>query len=151
MDQLKSALDLARHFLPPDLWNKAVLALGYLALFGQIVPLLLSWGVPAAGRAADAVARFFLATPLRPLIVYFLPYIVKFLDALVAALEQIAETFKAKLEEDLQAAAKEDAAKKADAPPSAAAAPTPTETPAPPAAPPLASPNPDAKNVMPGI
>ena len=100
-DQLKPLLDLAHQYLPADLWNKGVLALGYIGLFGQLVPLLLSWGVPAAGRAADAIARFLLATPLRPLILYFLPYIVKFLDSLTAALDLIAYTFKRKLEEDI--------------------------------------------------
>jgi hypothetical protein len=105
MENLKPFLDLAHQYLPPDLWNKCVLAVGYAGILGQIVPLLLSWGVPAAGNAADAVARFFLATPFRPLILYFAPAIVKFLDSLTAAFEKIADTFKARLEQDLAQAA----------------------------------------------
>jgi hypothetical protein len=122
MPDLNTLLGAAKLLLPPDLWNKVVLAIGYVGLFGQIVPLLLSWGVPAAGRAADAVARFFLATPLRPLILYFAPAIVKFLDSLTGALEKIADTFKSRLEADLQAAA-------ATTPPPAGAASPPSQPP----------------------
>lgn len=104
MDKLHAYLTLAQTFLPPDLWNKAVVALGYLSLFGQIVPALLNWGVPAATRAADWLARVALASPLRPLIIYFAPSIIAFLDSFTAALEKIAETFKSRLEADLKAA-----------------------------------------------
>ena len=114
MENLHVYLALAKSLLPPDLWNKAVVALGYLSLFGQIVPALLTWGVPAATRAADAVAKLALASPLRPLIIYFAPSIVAFLDAFTAALEKVADTFKSRLEADLADATKKDAP--ADAP-----------------------------------
>lgn len=106
---LNQALALAHQFLPADLWNKFVLAAGYFALIGQVVPWLLSRGVVLAAKAADWVANLILASPFRPLILWQAPAIVKFLDALTSALEKVADTFKDRLEANIQEAAKKDA------------------------------------------
>lgn len=108
-------MDLAHQFLPADLWNKLVLATGYLTLVTQAVPLLLSWGTPAATKAADAVAKALLNSPLRPVVIYAMPRIVAFLDAFAAAIVHLVNTFKGELEADLTAAAAADA-KKAETP-----------------------------------
>ncbi len=96
---------LAHQFLPADVVQKGLAVIGALSLAGQIAQRLLAWGIPAAIRAADAVARFCLATPFRPLILWQAPAIVKFLDQFGDALEQVANTFKTRLEGDIKEAA----------------------------------------------
>ena len=123
MDQY---LTLAHQLLPADLWNKAVMAAGYLAIVGQVVPWLLTRGVVLAAQAADWLAKDALNSPLRPLILWQAPAIVKFLDALTTALEKVLDTFKSRLEADIEAA------ETAPAPPPAAApAAAPNAAPAP--------------------
>lgn len=102
---MTALLNLIHQFLPPNLVPKALEAVGALTVLTQIVPRLLAWGVPAATRAADTVAQAILASPLRPLILWKAPQLVAFLDAFTAALEQIADTFKNRLEADIKAAA----------------------------------------------
>ena len=107
-------LDLAHQYLPANLWNKAVMAFGYLSLIAQAVPALLAWGVPAVTNAADFLVKGVLASPARPLVIYLAPRIAAALDALAAALTQLMNTFNKEVETDLQAAAAaEDAARAA--------------------------------------
>lgn len=115
---MNAMISLAHQVLPVNLWDKAVTVAGYATIFGQIVPMLLTWGIPAAIRAADWVARVGLASPLRPLILWKAAAIIAFLDKFTAALEQIADTFKSRLEADIKAAVAADQAAKpaADAP-----------------------------------
>lgn len=103
MDYTK-LLDVLHQLLPADLWQKGLAVIGALSLLSQAVPKLLAWGTPAAGRAADWVAKAGLNSPLRPLILWQAPNIMEFLDALAAALTQILNTFKTELEADLKAA-----------------------------------------------
>lgn len=113
---INALLALAKTLIPADAWNQFVRAAGYVALIGQVVPWLLARGVPAAARAADWVAKAALASPLRPLILWQAPAIIKFLDAFIAALEKIADTFRSRLEADLEAAEVPPAAPPPDAP-----------------------------------
>ena len=101
---------LAHQYLPADLWNKAVLAFGYLSLVTQAVPALLAWGVPAVTNAADWLVKGALGSPARPLVIYLAPRIAAALDALAAALTQLMNTFNKEIETDLKAAADVDAA-----------------------------------------
>lgn len=111
MESVQAYLTLAHQFLPAQLWNKVVVFLGYFGLLTQAVPALVTWGGPAATRAADWLAKVALNSPFRPLIIWLAPRIITFLDALTAALTQLLNTFKNELEADLKAAAAADAAK----------------------------------------
>lgn len=117
---LNALLNLAKSVLSPQVWQEGLAAFGALALLNTAVPKLLTWGVPAMARAADWLSRTALNSPLRPLILWQAPKIVLFLDALVAALTQLLDTFRDQLEKDLAAAQT----------PVPAPAPTPTLAPA---------------------
>lgn len=97
-------LNLLHQAMPADLWQKGLAVVGALSLAKQAVPRFLAWGVPAAGRAADWLAKAALNSPLRPLILWQAPALIAFLDSLTAALTQILDTFKDELEKDLKAA-----------------------------------------------
>lgn len=104
MDQA-TLISLIHQLLPPGACQKGLAVIGALALVKQAVPRLLSWGVPAAGKAADWVARTGLNSPLRPLILWQAPAIVSFMDDLASALTKLIDTFKGELEADIAAAA----------------------------------------------
>ena len=109
-------LPLLQKFVSPDLWQKGLAVFGALSLIGQLIPKLVGWGVPAAIKTADWVARVALGSPLKPLILWQAPAIVKFLQDLRSALEQIVDTFESRLEKDIS-----DAAAQPPSPPSQAA------------------------------
>lgn len=97
-------LNLLQQLLPSKYLHVGLEAVGAIALVKQVVPNLLSWGVPAAGRAADWTAKTLLNSPFRPVVLYLTPNLVSFLDSIVSALTQILDTFRDELEKDLQAA-----------------------------------------------
>lgn len=99
-----SLLPLLHQALPPGTWDMAVKGAGYLAILSQVGPRLLAWGIPAATKAADLAARAVLASPLKPLILWQAPAIIKGLDETVDAVNKINTTFKDRLEADLKAA-----------------------------------------------
>jgi hypothetical protein len=111
-----SLTQLLAQVLPPTLVHRGLEVVGALTLLSQIVPRLLAWGIPAATRGADWVARTLLDSPLRPLILWKAKDIAAFLDELTDALEQIANTFKSRLEKDLEDAAQQPAPETSDAP-----------------------------------
>lgn len=96
---------VAQQLLPPAYLHKAAEVVGWLAMLGYAGPKLLAWGVPAAMRAADAVAQVVTKYVPAPILAYVLPWVVKFLDDVVGAMTQILTTFKNRLEADLQKAA----------------------------------------------
>lgn len=120
MDQLRSALAL----LPANWAHLGLEVLGAATLLHQSVTRIVPWGVPAATRLADRMVNLILASPLKPLFMWQAPAIIKFIDDLVAALTQVADTFRDRLEEDIKAA------EAAQAPVPAAPAPAPAQAPA---------------------
>lgn len=98
------SLPLLHQVLPPGTWDMVVKGAGYLAILSQVGPRLLAWGVPAATKGADLVARAVLASPLKPLILWQAPAIIKGLDETVDAVNKINTTFKDRLVADLAAA-----------------------------------------------
>lgn len=110
---MQSLIALIHQYVPMSLVHQALEATGVLAILAGLLPKFVAWGAPAATRAADSLAGLALASPLAPLILHFAPAIIKFLRDLLAALEQIAQTFEAELEKKIAAAAEE---QKKDAP-----------------------------------
>lgn len=100
---LQQLTNLAR-LLPWGLGQKALAVLGALTLLGQIVPWLITKGVPASIRAADYLANLLLSSQAKPFILWKAPAIVDFLDSLTSALIQVMNTFKNRLESDIKAA-----------------------------------------------
>lgn len=94
---------VAQQLLPAAYVHKGAEIVGWLAMLGYAAPKLLAWGLPAATLAADRVASAVIAYVPRPVVAYVLPGLVKFLDDMTSALEQIMETFKNRLEADLKA------------------------------------------------
>ena len=86
--------------LPASVVHQALAVFGAVTLAYQGV---LNGG-PAVVKLADKVAGAALRSPARPLVLYFAPNIVKFLDGLFVALTGLLITFKGELEADLAAA-----------------------------------------------
>lgn len=102
---INAILTVARQFAPSDLAQKGLAAIGALSLLGQVLPKLVGWGVPAAIRSADWLAKAALNSPARPLILWKANDIAGFLDNLSSALTMIMNTFKNQLEADIKASA----------------------------------------------
>lgn len=103
---IKSIVALGNKFLPSNVVKGSLAIVGTVTLVKQFAARLLSRGLSSSTNAADFVSKKLLASPLRPLILWQAPAFVSSLDAITAALVQIATTFKNELEKDIQTAAK---------------------------------------------
>lgn len=102
-DMLHQLWAMAQQMLPAAYLHKGAEVVGWLALIGGLAPKLIAWGLPAATLAADRVATLVIAYVPKPVVAYVLPGLVKFLDDMTDALEQVMNTFKNRLEADLKA------------------------------------------------
>jgi hypothetical protein len=100
-----SYLALAHQYLPPNIWNKIVVAMGYAALALQVAPWITAVVAPAAIQLADYLVGVAMASPFRPLFVWKAPQIIAFLKALQKALDDLIDAFMTEIEADLAKAA----------------------------------------------